>query len=96
MKQFTQEQAIKLAKSGWWLDCSDDEIVRLQLYQDRVCMDFGRFHEAVESVLGRPVYTHEFGSASNLIDEYEGERPSPTFDEIIAMLPQDKLIVIEV
>jgi len=94
MKQLTSEQAIAFAKSGEWKDWTDEEIVKFQLYQKNLCMDFGRFHEAIEHVLGRPVFTHEFASWSNIVDEYEKERPAPTFEEIINMIPEEKRILI--
>jgi hypothetical protein len=95
MKQFTKEQAIKLAKGGEWKDWTDEEIVKFQLYQKKLCMDFHRFHVAVGNVLGRPVYTHEFSNMEALIDEYEKEKPSPTFEEILNMIPEEKRIVLE-
>ena len=77
--QLTREQAIELAESGIWKEWTDEEIVKLQLYQDCLCMDFSRFHEAVESVLGRSVRTHEFAFADGLREEYEGKRGKPSF-----------------
>ena len=97
MKQLTQKQAIAFAESGQWKDFTDEEVVKFQLYQRRLCMDFNRFHEAIGKVLGRPVYTHEFAGEANwqrLIDEYEGERPAPTFEEIVNMIPEEKRIII--
>ena len=57
MKQLTKEQAIAIFNGGEWKDWSDEEIVKFQLYQDRLCVPFDKFHEAMESVLGRPVWT---------------------------------------
>lgn len=94
MKQFTKEQAVALAKSGEWKDWTDEEIARFQLYQRRLCVPFKVFHRAVEKVLGRPVFTHEFGKWQNIIDEYEGERTAPTFEEIVNMIPEEKRILI--
>ena len=94
MKQFTQKQAIALAKGGEWKDWTEEEIVRFQLYQRRLCMDFSIFHAATEKILGRPVFTHEFADSKRLIDEYEGKRSAPTFEEIINFLPEEKRIVI--
>ena len=94
MQQLTQEQAIALAQSGEWKDWTDEEIVKFQLFQDRLCMDFSRFHRAVEAVLGRPVYTHEFAFRDRIIDEYQKERSAPTFEEICNLIPAEKRIVI--
>jgi len=43
---------------GWIL--RDEEIVKFQLFQDCLAIPFDRFHAAIEKVLKRPVYTHEF------------------------------------
>jgi hypothetical protein len=96
MKQLTEEQAIALFDGGEWKDWTLDEIAKFQLYQERLCMPFGEFHKAMEHVLGRSIWTHEFADQQRMIDEYEGIRPMPTFEEIIALIPKEKLIVIGV
>jgi hypothetical protein len=58
-------------------------------------MDFGRFHEAIEAVLKRPVFTHEFAYRENIVKEYLGEKPMPTLDEIIELIPAEKRIIIK-
>lgn len=94
MKQFTKEEAIKFAESGIWKDWQPEQIVGLQLYQRMVCVDWGEFHKATEQVLGRPVWTHEFGlSLDQLKAEFEGKRPPPTFDEIMNLIPEDKKVI---
>ena len=94
MEQLTKEQAISIAKSGVWKDWPDRELVGFQLLQDRLCMDFSYFHEKVEQVLMRPVYTHEFAFKDNLIKEYLGDKPSPTLKEIMELIPENKRIII--
>ena len=96
MKQLTKEQAIAIFNGGEWKDWSDEEIVKFQLYQDRLCVPFDKFHEAMESVLGRPVWTHEFANRKRLTEEYEGTRPAPTFEEILNLIPEEKRIVLTV
>jgi hypothetical protein len=83
----TREEAMALAETRWWESATDEQIVALQLYEDRLCMDFGVFHEAVERVLGRPVFTDEFAQPDRLQAEFEGKRERPTFEEILAQLP---------
>jgi len=90
----TKEQAIELAQSGWWKDKTPHEIVSFQLYEKLLCMDFGDFHEAVEKVLDRPVWTHEFGSQGHLKEEFEGKCGKPSFEDILNLLPKDKTIVV--
>jgi len=93
MIQLTKQQAIALAKSGIWKTWTDEEVVKFQLYQCKLCMDFDRFHQAIEKVLGRPVWTHEF-AFGNIKEEYEGKREMPTFKEILNLIPAEKRIVI--
>jgi hypothetical protein len=87
MKQMmTQDEAIAFAKSGVWKAYSDQQIVELQLYQDRLCMDWCSFHKAIEAVLSRPVWTHEFARPQILRDEFEGKRPKGTVADSMNML----------
>jgi len=95
-EQLTKEQAIKIYESGIWKDMDFEQIVKFQLFQDRLCMPFSNFHEAVENVLGRPVYTHEFADRDSLVAEYLKQKPAPTFDEIIGIIPAEKLIAINI
>ena len=95
MEQLNQNQAIEFYQSGIWKDWDNEKIVRFQLFQKLLCVDFSRFHEAIEDVLGRPIYTHEFGlNYKGLIEEYLGLREAPTFQEIIEMIPEDKRIIL--
>lgn len=97
MEQLTKEQAIAIYKGGEWKNWTDEQIVKLQIYQKKLCVPFSVFHKAIGKILERPVYTHEFAGDeghSRLIEEYEGKRPKPTFDEIANLIPEEKRIVI--
>ena len=94
MEQLTKEQAIAIYEGGEWKDWSDEEIVKFQLFQDCLAVPFDRFHQAIEKVLNRPVWTHEFAFRDNLIAEYKKERPAPTFEDILNLIPKEKLIVV--
>ena len=76
----TLGEAKEKFKSGWWENKIAREIVDFQLYEDRLCCPFGIFHGALEQVLGRPVFTHEFADSKALREEYEGKRE---FDGVI-------------
>jgi hypothetical protein len=91
----TKEQAIALSESGWWKPLSHRERAMFQMFEERLCMPFDVFHEAVEKALGRPVFTHEFGlNADGLKKELLGEQPAPTRDEIWNLIPADKRILV--
>lgn len=94
MKQITKPQAVAIFRSKAWTRWTVEEIVRFQLYQDRLAMPFGTFHEAVEVVLGRSVWTHEFADTVRLQEEYEGAREAPSFEEILAQVPGKVLLVL--
>jgi len=95
MKQLTKEQAIAFSELGEWRKWTDEQIVRFQLFQDRLCIDFGRFQEAMNSVLDRDVFTHEFAYSDNLKKEYLEAKEPPTLDEIINLIPEDKRLIIK-
>jgi len=97
MKQLTEKQAIMFAKSNIWKKWNNEQIVRFQLFQRKLCMDFSRFHQALEKVLNRSVYTHELGlNYDGIIKEYLGINPEPTLDEIINLIPKEKRLIINI
>ena len=57
----TKEDAIKLYKNKIYKKMSFYKRVKFQLFEERLCMPFEIFQEAVEKTLGRSVLTHEFG-----------------------------------
>ena len=98
MSNLTRESAIALAESGFWKELSHREIAGFQLFEDKLCMPFEVYHEAVEKALGRPVFTHEFGlNRSGLQAELLGDKPRPSLSEVLGLIPADKrmLVVLE-
>lgn len=67
----TKEEAIAKDESRWYGGKTPQEIVDFQLYEDRLCMPLPLYQEAVEKVLGRPVFTNEYKTPERLIAEYE-------------------------
>lgn len=93
----TKEQAIALYESKFWEPLTYRERATFQLFEELLCMPFGVFHEAMEKTLGRPVFTHEFGlNYEGLKSELIGEKPAPTMDEIIALIPEEKRIILKI
>ena len=96
MEQLSREKAIELYDSKIWEDWSYEEIAKFQLWQKKLCVPFSVFHEAIEKSLGRPVFTHEFGlNLDGIKFEFLHERSEPTFDEIMNLMPKEKLILIK-
>lgn len=93
----TREQAVKLCESNWWIGKEPMDLAMFQMFEDRLCMPFDIFHAAIEKALGRPVWTHEFGlNHDGLKKELLGEKPMPTMQQILELIPADKRLVIEV
>lgn len=94
-KQITKEQAIVIFESGLWKDWTKRQRAEFQLRQKRLAMPFDVFHEAVEFALGRSVFTHEFGlNWEGLVAELDGTAGAPSLDEIMALIPAEKLVVV--
>lgn len=95
MASITKADALKLSEMGWWKGLPARDIVRFQLFEPLLCMDFGDFHEAITEALGRSVWTHEFGlNPEDLKREFLGEDEPPTFAEIIDLIPKEKRILL--
>lgn len=91
-----RDAAIALGATGWWATTSARAIAEFQLHTAELCMPFGEFHRAIEEALGRPVWTHEFADLDGLRAELMGQRPAPSFGDILALIPADKLVVVAV
>jgi aminopeptidase C len=96
VKQLTKKQAIELYNSRFWEKMSYEERAKFQMVQDRMCMPIDIFSEAMSKYLGRPVYTHEFAFSNKekLMAEVFDGAPAPSFDEIISLIPADKLVIV--
>jgi hypothetical protein len=93
-KSIGREAAIKMAQSGWWKDLSPRQICKVQLFIKECCMPFREFTTALNEALGRPVYTHELADIQSIQLEYLGEKDAPTMEEIVGMLPAEKVIIL--
>lgn len=96
MKQLSRDEAIALYESGDWGNWTDMQRASFQMVQDCLCMPFNIFHKSIEAVLGRPIFTHEFGmNREGLTRELAGLSSAPSMEEIMALIPAEKLLVIE-
>jgi hypothetical protein len=95
MTELTKKQATALCESRFWETMSYEERTKFQMIQERLCMPFEVFHEAITKYLDRPVYTHEFGlNRDGLMKEVFKGAPPPTIEEIINFIPAEKRMVI--
>ncbi len=61
-KRLMLEAMEKYDENHWWEpDVDPRKYAYYQLQEDILLGDFSHFHESVELLLGRPVWTHEFG-----------------------------------
>ena len=91
----TKENAIALAESKFWEGMTHRQIAEFQMCEEKLCMPFSVFHEAVEKTLGRPVCTHEFGlNFHGLKDELFNGKQAPTLEEIINLIPEEKRLIV--
>ena len=56
-----EETISKYPDYKWWRSDDPVEIAKYQIFETILMTDFSKFHEGIEKLLGRPVYTHEFG-----------------------------------
>ncbi len=92
-----REKALALVAAKHWEGMTHRERAEFQINVDELTMPFDVFQEAVEKTLGRPVFTHEFGSAGRLqiVAELFGNAPAPSLEDILNLIPADKRVVIE-
>ena len=91
----TKNEAMALYESKFWEQMSFRDRALFQMFEDKLCMPISVFHESIEEALGRPVFTHEFGlNSEGLQRELLGEAPAPTIDDILALIPEGKRIVL--
>lgn len=65
----TRQEAVDKWESKFWQGMKPQQIAEFQLFEERLCMPWEVFHEAVEKSLARPVFTHEFARCEALQDE---------------------------
>lgn len=90
----TEREAYSIAETRFWEsgEWTHTELALMQLNQRRLVMDFSAFHQSVEKMLDRPVWTHEFINPDAMLNEYE-TKIKPTIQEIMDPLDPDVVIV---
>jgi hypothetical protein len=85
-KQLTRDEAVAFHDEKKWEPMSHRERAEFQMEQDKLCMPFSVFHEAMEKAIGRPVWTHEFAERDRLRAELAGTRKPANFGEVLDSL----------
>lgn len=95
----TREEAIEIAESGIWQEWSADRIVGLFLFdgEGRLFCPIDVLYASLRESFGRPVYTHELAESNigNIREEFLRDREPPTLEEILDLIPEEKLIILD-
>ena len=96
--KITTKQAQNLAESGWWMAQPDEVIAKYILSHGILCCPFSVLHKATETLLKRPVYTHEFADTQGLLKEANGlRRPENPIESLCRIAPHlaDNIIIVK-
>jgi hypothetical protein len=96
MKSIGSENAIKMSDSKWWEGMEPRKAAIIAISTAELCCPVSVFWEILSNALGRAVYTHEMvWGFKNLYLEIIGEKDTPTLQEIIELIPEEKRLVIQ-
>lgn len=73
----TEQEAKAVYSSEWFNRSTPEEIARWQLFEERCICPFSVFHAALEIVLGRDIFSHEFAEPAHLRREWIESQPVP-------------------
>ena len=90
----TRKQATALYDSSFWESLACVERARFQLSEERLCMPFDVFVDAVQRSLGRTVTVGEFLNTKALLSEITGEHEPLEIDELLELVPEDKRVLL--
>ena len=85
--QITVEQAVSLYDNRFWESMNYEERAIFQLFEERLCMPFDVFREALEMTLGRRVKNKEILFSDKLGVEILRGRATPSIDDILSLIP---------
>lgn len=85
--RITMEQAIGLYDTRFWESMNYEERAIFQLFEERLCMPFDVFREALEMTLGRRVENQEILFGDKLGAEILRGRAAPSTDDIVSLIP---------
>jgi hypothetical protein len=87
--QLTIDQALTFNRSGLWSTWSPEQIVRYQLFQNGMMVDFGHFLKCLDIVFKRSIHMNQVFNRedrTNLIREYLRKHEPPMCDELRELL----------
>lgn len=88
-KHLSIDESVELYNSGWWKQITMQRAAFLQLHQEKICMPWEVFHDYLEILLERPIFTHKFADFDKLKKEsYTRGSKYPGLADLIATQKQ--------
>lgn len=97
-----------ISKKDYCIDCVDNWYLRLatetmtpdereqefRSFDGPMEVPFELYHKRIEQLVGRPIWTHEIGlNWEGLCKECRWENRPATMNEILTLIPEDRLII---
>ncbi len=93
--ELTYEQAVAMCRSRWWEGLDPRTAVLRQMSESYFIMPWMTLHEMLSKALDRPVFSHEIlNLRGSLRKELLGDKPAPTIEEILALIPAERRILV--
>jgi len=80
---------------------TEQETFELMVESGICTMDFGRFHEMAEKLMGYPIWTHEFALPGMrlemeicLLTGHKSKREASPFETLLELVPKEKIVVV--
>lgn len=95
MIQFSKGQANRILNSGIWQNWTPQQICTIQLFQRFNCVLPSNFFYSLEKCLNRKLTIEEFlMNRQKLIKEFLKGNREPTIEDVLKMIPEDKLDIL--
>ena len=94
LTELSQKDCESLGNSDWWKQITVQRAAFLQLHQPKACMPLDLFHDYLELLLGRSVYTEDFSNVDKLKEEsYTRGNCFPDIADLIAAHKQSSVTI---
>ncbi|MDX1514774.1 MAG: hypothetical protein R3174_13635 [Gammaproteobacteria bacterium] len=87
INRLSRDQAVALYDSKFWRHLNMEERACFQLREERLCMPFAVFHQAVETCLQREVGAAEYLRPRRLLRELSRDAAPPAKETILELVP---------
>lgn len=95
IRQLTEKESMSFFDNNLWENMSTKERAQFQIIQDRLCMPMGVFIDSVVKTLNRSITPFElFMNRDSIITELFDDGKLLSFEELIKMIPYEKLTLV--